>query len=219
MKQFSWIGRFVCGGLLCGLLALTGCENNSDKHLGDGHDFGPNNPNLYIAFGDSITAGTGLANPSDCYSVKLAGMLNKTVVNKGFPGFSSGQGLDVLYPILDDYKPGYVLILFGVNDIIMGYGAEVASVNLRIMIQACRDNKTIPVIATLTPVFGEHVSFASGVNRLNGMISQLASELDVPLVDLSGAFDGNPLYIQADGLHPNETGHALMAITFYDVVK
>ncbi|MFA5044005.1 MAG: SGNH/GDSL hydrolase family protein, partial [Kiritimatiellia bacterium] len=188
-------------------------------HLGDGHDFGPNNPNLYIAFGDSITAGSGLADPSDAYSYKLAGMLNKTVVNKGFPGYSSGEGLDVLYPILDDYKPGFVLILFGVNDIIMGYGAEVAAVNLRIMIQACKDNKTIPVVATLTPVFGEHVSFSSGVNRLNGMIFQLCAELNVPLVDLNGAFGDNPIYIQADGLHPNATGQALMAVTFYDVVK
>jgi len=75
------------------------------------------------------------------------------------------------------------------------------------------------VIATLTPVFGEHISFSSGVNRLNGMIHQLCSELDVALVDLNSAFDDNPIYIQSDGLHPNETGHALMAITFYDVVK
>jgi len=87
------------------------------------------------------------------------------------------------------------------------------------MIQACQDNKTIPVIATLTPVFGEHISFSSGVNRLNGMIHQLCSELDVALVDLNSAFDDNLIYIQSDGLHPNETGHALMAITFYDVVK
>ncbi|MFA5343603.1 MAG: SGNH/GDSL hydrolase family protein [Kiritimatiellia bacterium] len=219
MRHIKWIGRLICGGLLGGILALTGCEGGGDSHLGDGHDFGPNNPNLYIAFGDSITAGSGLADPSDAYSYKLAGMLNKTVVNKGFPGYSSGEGLDVLYPILDDYKPGFVLILFGVNDIIMGYGAEVAAVNLRIMIQACKDNKTIPVVATLTPVFGEHVSFSSGVNRLNGMIFQLCAELNVPLVDLNGAFGDNPIYIQADGLHPNATGQALMAVTFYDVVK
>ena len=146
-------------------------------------------------------------------------MLNKTVVNKGFPGYSSGAGLDVIYPILDDYKPGYMLILFGVNDIIMGYGEEVAAVNLRIMIQACKDNKTIPVIATLTPVFGEHEAFSSGVNRLNSLIHQLCSELDTALVDLNSAFGDNPIYIQADGLHPNETGNALMAVTFYDVVK
>ena len=222
MKPFTCLLKFwrlMLGGLLCTVLMLAGCEGSSSGHLGDGHDFGPNNPNLYVAFGDSITAGVGLTNPNDCYSVKLAGMLNKTVVNKGFPGYSSGEALDVLQPILDDYKPGFMLILIGVNDIIMGYGEEVAAVNIRIMIQACNDNKTIPVIATLTPVFGEHGAFSDGVNQLNDMIHQLCSELNTPLVDLNSAFDNNPLYIQADGLHPNETGHALMAVTFYDVVK
>lgn len=222
MKWILWLlkgWRLAPCGLLCGILVLAGCEGGSKGHISDGHDFGPNNPSLYVAFGDSITAGAGLANPSDSYSVKLAGMLNKTVINKGFPGYSSGQGLDVIYPILDDYKPGYLLILFGVNDLIMGYGEEVAAVNLRIMIQACKDNKTIPVIATLTPVFGGYVGLSSGVGRLNDKIRQISSELNVPLVDLNGAFGDNLIYIQTDGLHPNETGHALMAITFYDVVN
>ena len=140
MKWIRWLlknWRLAPGSLLCIGLTLAGCENSSSSgHLGDGHDFGPNNPNLYVAFGDSITAGAGLPS-GDAYSYKLAGMLNKTVVNKGFPGYSSGQVLDVFYPILDDYQPGYMLILIGVNDIIMGYGEEVAAVNIRIMIQAC----------------------------------------------------------------------------------
>lgn len=214
-----WMGRVTSGILLAGLLALSGCESGEDKHLSDGHDFGPNNPNLFIAFGDSITAGAGLPSPSDCYSVKLAGLLNKTVVNKGFPGFSSGEALDVLYPILDDYKPGFVLILIGINDLIMGYSEDLAAVNIRIMIQACVDNKTIPVIATLTPVSGGYIGLDSGVNRLNDKIRQISSDLGVAMVDLYGAFDNNPIYIQADGLHPNESGHALMAVSFYDVVK
>ncbi len=219
MQWWRNVRQLVPSGMLCAVLALVGCESSDDSHLGDGHDFGPNNPNLYVAFGDSITAGSGLANASDCYSVKLAGMLNKSVVNKGFPGYSSGEGLDVIYSILDDYQPGFMLILFGVNDIIMGYGEERAAVNLRIMIQACIDNKTIPVVATLTPVFGEHGAFSSGVNRLNGLIHQMCSDLNVALVDLNEAFADNQIYIQPDGLHPNETGHALMALTFYDVVK
>lgn len=222
MKWILWLRkgwRLAPGGLLCAVLVLAGCEGGGNSHLGDGHDFGPNNPNLYVAFGDSITAGSGLADPSDCYSVKLAGMLNKTVVNKGFPGYSSGEALEVLYPILDDYQPGFMLILIGVNDLIMGYGEELPAVNIRIMVQACIDNKTIPVIATLTPVFSNYVGLASGVGRLNDKIRQMASDLNVALVDLNSAFDDNPLYMQSDGLHPNETGNALMAITFYDVVK
>ncbi len=215
MKHGAWLGRFLCGGLLGSVLALTGCEGSSEHHLGDGHDFGPNNPNLYVAFGDSITAGDG----QDCYSVMLSGMLSKTVVNKGFPGYSSGEGLDVLYPILDDYQPGFVLILIGVNDLIMGYGEEWAAANIQIIVKACQDNKTIPVLATLTPVFASYTPLSSGVERLNNKIKQIAKDFDVALVDLNSAFDDNQIYMQADGLHPNETGNALMALTFYDIVK
>ncbi len=221
MKWIRWLlkgWRLAPGGLVCAVLALAGCENSS-HHLSDGHDFGPNNPNLYVAFGDSITAGTGLANPNECYPAKLSGLLNKPVVNAGYPGASTGELLDVFYNILDNNKPGYMLILAGVNDIIMGYGEDEAAINLRIMAQACIDNKTIPVIATLTPVFGGHGIFNSGVDRLNVLINQLCSDLNVALVDLNGAFGDNPLYIQSDGLHPNASGTSLMALTFYDVVN
>ena len=222
MKWSLWLlkfGRLVPGGLLCAVLMLAGCEGGGNSHLGDGHDFGPNNPNLYVALGDSITAGSGLTNFSACYSVKLAGMLNKTVMNAGYPGANSSEILDNCYNILDDNKPGYMLILAGVNDLIMGYGDELPAVNIRIMVQACKDNKTIPVIATLTPVFGSYARLSSGVERLNDQIRQIASDLNVPLVDLNSAFGENLIYMQTDGLHPNETGNALMAVTFYDVVK
>jgi len=219
MKPITWIGRLICGCLLGGILALTGCESSSDSHLGDGHDFGPNNPNLYVALGDSITAGSGLASLNDRYSAKLAGMLYKTVLNEGYPGATSSAILDVCYNILDDNKPGYMLILVGVNDLGMGYGEDGAAINIRIMAQACKDNKTIPVIATLTPVFGDYENLSSGVGRLNNQIHQLCADLNVALVDLSAAFNENPDYMQSDGLHPNESGNSLMAITFYNVVK
>jgi len=220
MKSKPGLWRTIGGAAAAGLLALAGCESDGGGHLGDGHDFGPNNPDLLVAFGDSITAGSGLADPgSEAYSVKLAGMLGKTVVNRGYPGASSYEGLDRIYSILDDTRPGFLLILFGVNDLIMGYGEEAAADNLRIMIQACRDNKTIPVVATLTPVFGSYRALSSGVRRLNDSINQLCSDLDVPRVDLSGAFEDNPVYLLEDGLHPNDAGHTLMAVTFHDVVK
>ncbi len=210
--------RPVSGGLLCAILMLAGCEG-SEHHLGDGHDFGPNNPNLYVALGDSITAGDRLVNPRDYYPALLAGMLSKTVLNDGVGGDSSGEVRERLYPILDDDKPGYVLILAGINDLIMGYGEESAAVNIRIMAQACKDNKTIPVLATLTPVFDSYARLDEEVGRLNVMIRQIASDLNVALVDLNGAFDSNPIYMMPGGIHPNETGNALMALTFYDVVK
>ncbi|MBU0715914.1 MAG: hypothetical protein KJ964_11210 [Verrucomicrobia bacterium] len=217
MKFFIW--RLSSGVLLCAALMLAGCEGSGDTHLSDGHDFGPNNPNLYVALGDSITAGDSLVSPSNYYPTILAGMLNKPVINEGVSGDSSGEAMDRLYPILDDYKPGFVLILVGINDLIMGYGENEAARNIRVMVHACQDNKTIPVIATLTPVFESYARLDSSVTRLNVMIQQIATDLNVALVDLNAAFNDDPTYMEPGGIHPNETGNALMALTFYDVVK
>jgi len=195
----------------------TGCED-SQSHLSDGHDFGSNNPALYVAFGDSITYGSGVAD-ADNYPTKLAGMMMRTVINEGYPGAESYVGADLVNDILNDYKPGFLLILFGVNDLIMGHDEGETIGYLQYICQAAIDNKTIPVIATLTPVTGEHHAFASGIDRLNVLIRQMAADMNVALVDLDAAFKWDPLYLQEDGLHPNELGYNLMALTFYDVVN
>ena len=46
--------------MLAVAVVLTGCESGSD-HIGDGFDFWINDPNIYVAMGDSITAGYGLS--------------------------------------------------------------------------------------------------------------------------------------------------------------
>lgn len=202
---------------ICLCFLISGCED-SKSHLGDGHDFGTNNPNVYVAFGDSITYGSGVS-PGDSYPSKLAAMMMRTVINEGYEGAESYVGADLVQDILNEYKPGFLLILFGVNDLIMGHSEDEAIGNLQYICQAAINNKTIPVIATLTPVYGEHRAFASGIDRLNVLIRQMAANMNVALVDLDAAFKWDPLYLQDDGLHPNVLGYNLMAVTFYDVVN
>ena len=213
----SWRGLCILAPLLLIAFLIAGCED-SKSHLGDGHDFGSNNPALYVAFGDSITYGSGVS-AGDSYPTKLAAMMMRTVINEGYPGAESFVGAALVQDILNAYQPGFLLILFGVNDLIMGYGEDEAIDNLRYICQAAINNKTIPVIATLTPVAGEHHIWANGVDRLNVLIRQLAVDMNVALVDLDAAFNWNPDYLQEDGLHPNVQGYNLMAITFYDVVN
>lgn len=209
-------GLFAAG-LACMALFMAGCES-SESHLGDGHDFGTNDKTVYVAFGDSITAGSGLPD-LESYPVKLALLMQRTVLKEGYPGAESFVGAALVDDILAEHRPGFLLILFGVNDLIMGYGEQEAIDNLRYICQAAINNKTIPVIATLTPVAGEHRMFASGVERLNVMIRALAVEMNVALVDLDKAFNWNENYLISDGLHPNSQGTDLMAATFYDVIK
>ena len=207
------------------LLALTSCESggNSDS---DGNsdrwanfDFGSNNTNVCLALGDSITAGGVLDDYSQCYIPKLAGMLHKTIVNEAIPGSETGDGMDLIHPGLDATHPGFLILLYGVNDVIMGRDLTVSVENLRFIVQAAKDNKTAPIIGTLTPVAGEHVWFASVVDRMNAAIRQMAAEEGITVADLDQALNWDTSYLLPDGLHPNAAGNDIMATTFYDVMK
>ena len=75
--------------ILLTAVIITGCENSN--RLGDGHDFGDNDQNVYLALGDSITYGYGLSSQAT-YSVKLSAMIGKTVINAGIGGETSFGG-------------------------------------------------------------------------------------------------------------------------------
>lgn len=196
------------------LLGIIGCENGGGGH---DYDFGDNNPSIAVATGDSITAGCGLSNPSqEAYPTVLAAMSGKTVYNRGVSGSESGYGVSTVNSNLEQYKPGYLLILYGINDIIRGRNVQSIINNLQTMIRAAKQNKTVPIIATLTPLFGWYKAYQSLTNTLNEQIRWLASSEDVPLADLAASFDFDASYIGSDGLHPNKQGQQLIAATFCD---
>lgn len=210
-KIFSGLKSVIAAALMITL--LSGCEDNGG--IGDGHDFGANDSNLYVALGDSITVG----NSGTSYPAELSALLGKSVINAGSDGSESGDGALRVGSILNNSHPGYLLILYGVNDVIMGEYIEDIIGNLRLIIQSAKANKTIPVIATYPSVFGVHIMFFGGVSALNSAIRSLASSENITLVDLESAF-GNPntQYMDGDGLHPNAEGYKLMARTFADVL-
>jgi lysophospholipase L1-like esterase len=210
---------FTLVGIVALSLALPGCESGGGGDPWANFDFGSNNKNICVALGDSITAGSVLDSYAQCYIPKLAGMLQKSIINKAISGSETGVGADLVHSCLDTYHPGFLIILYGVNDLIMGYGEAEAVANLRYIVRAAKDNKTVPIIATLTPVAFDHVLWASGVKRLNSGIRQMADEEDVTVADLDEAMGWNTMYLLPDGLHPNPVGNDLMAATFSDVMK
>src|ERR1035437_592812 len=198
-------------GILGGAGRLGGAwawdRGGEKKPIGEGYDFGANDPNLVAAFGDSITAGI---DGSVSYTPILAGMISKEVRNFGFPGMVSAFGRNKIGAILSGH-PGFVLVFFGANDAIMGTDEADTIANLRGIVVACKNNQTIPVLTTLTPMIGEHEVYNGGVDALNPMIQALAQEQDVPLADVNAAFVGHPEYLIDDGLHPSQAGAEAIA--------
>jgi lysophospholipase L1-like esterase len=214
--------KHLCLLISC-LLALcifTGCEDDDTTAStpAEPQDVGSNDPDLFVAIGDSITRGYGIS-ASQSYPAQLSAMLGKTVINEGRDGERSDSGKSRISGVLMNHKPGYVLILYGANDIIHSYSSSDTLKNLRSMVQTAKSNKTIPIIATLTPAFGSFAYMEGGINRLNPLIRQMAAEEGVSVADLGTAFGWHRPELLPDGIHPNSAGQKLIATTFYDVIS
>jgi lysophospholipase L1-like esterase len=181
------------------------------------HDFGDNDPNVYLCMGDSITRGYGLENYAETYPARLQVLLEKTVINEGQDGARSGYGVSMINRFLARYKPGYVLIMFGANDILERPTDEIAD-NLFFMVEQARAQKTIPILATVTPVSGSRIGRQSRIDNLNNTLRVRASEQEVLLADVAAVFDPKDAYLLVDGLHPNSAGAELIANTYYEKI-
>ena len=203
-EEFRRVVTIINVAMLILLPTVIGCENDGAA----AHDFGDNDPGVVIAVGDSIT--------EDGYPAILSGMSGKTVLDMGVGGASSMEGISPAIEGLAIYSPGYMLILFGANDIIGDDDFTGTIAALRAMIQAAKANSTVPVIATLTPMI--EINHAGQVAELNSLIKQLASEEGVAVADLAAAFGDGETYMSNDGLHPNAAGDRLIAETFARII-
>ena len=207
----------------CILAIGIGCDEKEDTLRSNAvtivHDFGANDPNLYVAFGDSITH-DGQEGASPSYPERLSLLLGHTVVNEGVGGERSAGGRNRVDSVLKQYKPGYLLIIYGANDVFRARRIAETIDNLRAIVECAKDNRTIPVLATTLPILVDgHEEWTQTVAALNQQIRVLAAQENVLLVDLEEVFETNPdTLLRPDGVHPSYAGNDAIAKVFYDVL-
>jgi lysophospholipase L1-like esterase len=207
--------RFAAILAVSGLCA--GCENNGgSKSLGEGYDFGNNDPNLVVCIGDSITKGNAVPGLTP-YPALLGPMIGKSVENRGQGGAMTDYGVEITPGILANRKPGFLIIDYGAVDAIFDRDQAWSLNNLRTIIRMATANKTIPILATLTPQIGEHRVFNHWVDDFNPQIRDLANAEGAALADIADGFADPESLLVDDGLHPNQAGEQLMATLFADV--
>ncbi len=215
--------RYSRGSLLFGVLSVSavlgiGCLHDSDsKPLGHGHDFGDMNRNVVLAMGDSITAGGFSGGPP--WPARLSGMLGKTVVNDGIPGAQSAVGTTRAQSMINQHRPGFVIIFYGANDAIHGVDVNATSARLRSMVVTAKNNQCIPLIATVLPMSGGRRIYNGRVDAINEEISRIAREEKAKLIHTHRAVNRSPDLYLVDGLHLNDRGEELIALEFLDAFR
>ena len=107
---------------------------------------------IILAFGDSLTYGTGVNSATQSYPAILAELTGLTVINKGIPGEISQQGLKRLPAVLDETQPDLVILCHGGNDLIRKPGQKQLKNNLDQMITLIQ-NSGAQVILIAVPNF------------------------------------------------------------------
>jgi lysophospholipase L1-like esterase len=191
-----------------------------------------NRPNVYLAFGDSITDGEGSSGGG--YLGYLESQMKNfwgkaDVVSDGDPGTRSNAGRARLPGSLAEIRPAYALILYGTND-----WNEPACRNafpcytidsLRSMIQDTKSAGAWPIVATIPPVNPQYADRNpternDWVRRMNDLIRPMAASERVPVAEIYGDFMKQPSLppLYYDFLHPNDRGYQLISQAFFRAI-
>lgn len=171
-----------------------------------------------LALGDSLTAGYGLPQGEGFVPQLEAALtqqgLDVHVVNAGVSGDTSAGGAARLGWILTD-DIDVAMVALGGNDMLRGISPEETQRNLAAILTELQD-KGIPTL--LIGVLASS-NFGEGYRAdFEKVFPDLAQEFSVDLfpnflegIATAGSFaDARRLYLQADGLHPNPQGVALI---------
>lgn len=177
-------------------------------------------PRKLVVLGDSLTEGYGVARESAFPAVletkiKASGK-DWTVVNAGVSGSTTASAVGRLKWIFKA-KPDLLILCLGANDGLRGLKVEESKKNLSEAIEYAQAQKVPLILGGLymPPNYG-----AKYTHDFHAMYEELAKRYQVPLIPfLLEGVGGKPQFNLADGIHPNEKGHEMVATTVYNAIK
>lgn len=157
---------------------------------------------VVLAFGDSITFGTGAA-PGESYPAVLERLIGRRVVNAGVPGERTAEGRERLAAVLDEQRPALLLLCLGGNDFLQHQDESLTDANLRAMVALSRE-RGVAVVLIAVPRLG----FGLEVPKLYGKI---ARDSVIPLERKALKKILSTGSLKSDPIHPNAAGYRILA--------
>jgi lysophospholipase L1-like esterase len=158
---------------------------------------------LVLAFGDSLTYGTG-ATADDSYPAVLERLIGRPVIRSGVPGEVSAAGLKRLAGTLKRYRPDLLVLCHGGNDILRLNNDDKTAANLRAMVKLAR-SQGVEVVLIGVPKPGLFLSDGAGFYQ------RIARDFAIPYAgEILGDILGSPS-LKSDAIHPNAAGYRKLA--------
>jgi lysophospholipase L1-like esterase len=165
---------------------------------------------VIVAFGDSLTDGTGAAE-NESYPAVLAQLIGHEVLRAGVPGEVTAQGLQRLPAVLAEHRPKLVIVCLGGNDMLHRINEAETIANLRAIVRQVKENGAQavligvprPALLTSAPKF----------------YAEIAQEFGLPY---EGAAVTSVLYrreLKSDSIHPNAAGYRKIAEAIAELLR
>ncbi len=167
---------------------------------------------VIVAFGDSLTAGFGVA-PEEAWPALVEARLRREghpyrVVNAGVSGDTSAGGLRRVDWVLRA-RPEVAIVALGANDGLRGQPPRETRANLAEIVARLRAAGVRVLLAgmRLPPNYG-----ADHARDFAAVFPDVARRAGVPLMPfLLDGVAADPRLNQPDGIHPNAAGHRVIA--------
>jgi lysophospholipase L1-like esterase len=157
---------------------------------------------VVLAFGDSLTYGTGVAE-NESYPAQLERLIGRRVVRAAVPGEVTAQALARLPEALDEHTPRLLLLCIGGNDFLRRLGNPQAEANIRAMVQLAR-SRGVEVVLIGVPEPG--LSPAPPA-----FFAAIAREFELPYEEAAMAEVLKNASLKSDPIHPNARGYRIIA--------
>ena len=167
---------------------------------------------VILVMGDSLSAEYGLVRGTGWVRL-LEGQLHKeaspwTIFNASISGETSSGGLSRISKLLEQKKPGIVLLELGANDALRGLSIQESEKNLRKMIQLSKASGARVLLfgMQIPPNYGQ--DYAKEFQELYPKLARQEQIELLPFFLNNVASDIN--LFQADRMHPNEKAQNIL---------
>lgn len=165
-----------------------------------------------LAFGDSVTFGTGAA-PGEDWPTLLARKTGWLIENAGIPGDTAEAGKRRFGALLEQHQPALVIIEIGGNDFLRRRDPKAVKEDLRGMIRAARKQGAQVVLVTVP-----ELSLLGALTRApsdSPIYEELGDEESIPVIGKVFSEILSQPELCADQIHPNAKGYQQMAAGIY----